>query len=69
MSNAMKSTTAKQRARLYRERAAELVHRAQDAPDEELRSTFLNLAAGWQDLATLLERRPVHDSAIGLRSL
>ena len=40
----------------YRERAAEMLKRADEMETEEARSTFLDLAAGWDRMAQLVER-------------
>ena len=40
----------------YRERAADMLKRAEAAESEEARNTFLALAASWDRMAQLLER-------------
>jgi hypothetical protein len=40
----------------YRERAAEMIKRAEEMETEEARNTFLDLAAGWDRMAQLVER-------------
>ena len=40
----------------YRERAAEMLKRAEKMETEEARNTFLDLAAGWDRMAQLVER-------------
>ena len=40
----------------YRERAADMLKRAEAAESEEARSTFLALAASWDRMAQILER-------------
>jgi hypothetical protein len=44
------------RAKIYRMRAAELVRKARNTTSERLKTTYLNLAASWQELAVTLER-------------
>jgi hypothetical protein len=40
----------------YRERAADMLRRADEVATEEARNTFLELAAGWDRMAQLVER-------------
>jgi hypothetical protein len=39
----------------YRQRAAEMLKRAEQMATEEARNTFLELASGWDRMAQLLE--------------
>jgi hypothetical protein len=49
---------ASERARYYRERAAEFLQKAQDATSDDMKATYLGMAAHWRDLAVAAERAP-----------
>jgi hypothetical protein len=49
--------TPTNRARIYRRRAAVLIGKARNASSERLKTTYLNLAVSWQELATSVERQ------------
>jgi hypothetical protein len=51
------SFTPTTRAAIYRRRAAELLSKARKAGSERLKTTYLNLAVSWQELAASVERQ------------
>lgn len=50
------SLPSEERIAFYRKKAEETLLRAQLAPDPDTHNGLLNLAAGWHNLATELER-------------